>query len=469
MSIYFVHFFSVFLPLAFLSAVFIPKITPKSAITCIVVGSVFAYIANFIAVLELQNDNLFFITNILLYVILLLLFIAYFIPKTRQIPLLFDAIFAFLIFGFFVRYLYMSVDFKIFAIGFLESVSIISFGLVILALIATCVVFFLVKSMQKSKLALLLGIIIFAILLNALTADILYALVRKGVLDSGESLIRYIGRSIYYAFLNPYVCVAFVLVLGLCSLFAIPRNVKKNALFDIDYRKNLGVKNYIKSTFFINICVAFVSCGILLYYDLYASKPISIDKATILERPQDDIFSFDVKLLSDNRLHRFAYISDEGKEIRFFLLNKFEDRTSPAVAFDACALCGDMGYIKKGGELICIACNVRIFLPSVGKFGGCNPIPLPFINEGGFVKIKLDDVLSGANFFSKIVSKEVIDPVNKEKLLNTEALFSYKFNGILYFFNSQESYDAFIKEPEKYVKSDITALYTIQKYHAESN
>lgn len=469
MSIYFVHFFSIFLPLSFLSAVFNAKITLKNAITCIIVGSIFAYIANFIASLNMQNDNLFFITNILLCIVLLCLIFACFIPKIRQIPLVFDIIFTLLIYGFFIRYLYISIDFKIFNMGFLESLSIISFGLVILAFLVVVVAFYLTKILQiyNKNLAIFFGIIVFIISINAIIADICLALVRKSVLESSESLISYIGKSIYYVFLNPYICLALVLILGVVSLCKIPRNIKKNAPFDVSYRKNVGLKGYIVSRFVMNIAVVLVGCGILLYYDLYASKPITIDNAVVLERPQDDIFTFDVNILRDNKLHRFAYISDEGKEIRFFLLNKFEDRASPAVAFDACALCGDMGYIKKGGELICIACNVRIFLPSVGKFGGCNPIPLSFSNEDGFVKIKLNDVLEGANFFSKIVSKKVIDPVNKESFLNTEALFRYEFNGILYFFNSQESYDAFVKEPEKYTQSDINALYTIQKYQAE--
>lgn len=469
MSIYFVHFFSTFLPLAFLSAIFIPKITLKSAISCIIIGSIFAYITHFIASINLQNENLFFITNILLCVALIALIIAYFICKIRQIPLLFEIIFTILVFSFFLQYLYISIDFKIFSIGFLESLSIVSFGLVILAFALVVIGFYLIKILQyhKQNLALFFGFIVFIISLNLAIANICYALVRKGVLDSGEGLISYIAKSIYYAFLNPYIYLVFVLILGVYSLFKIPRNIKKNASFDINYRKNLGIKHYITRNFIVNMSVAVVGFGILLYYDLYASKPITIDDAVILERPQDDVFVFDANILSDNKLHRFAYVSDEGKEIRFFLLNKFEDRISPAVAFDACALCGDMGYVKKGGELICIACNVRIFLPSVGKFGGCNPIPLPFISENGFVKIALKDVLEGANFFTKIVSKTVIDPVNKEKLLNTEALFTYQFNGILYFFNSQESYDAFIKEPEKYVESDINALYTIQKYHAQ--
>lgn len=489
MSIYFVHFFSLLLPISFLGAVFLDsqylrtskdlskshkKIAPKNLIICIIVGAVFAYIAHFIATKNLQDDTLIFITNIMLIfasiTLITLYFIARIAPKIAQIPLLKESIFAFITLGFFVAYLKESIDFKLFGEEILDSLAINSFALTILALIACVAVFYLLKILQRffPKLTLIFGCATAILSLNPAFANILLYLVRQNVISSNESLISYIGKSLYYAFLNPYILVVFLLVLGFASLRKIPREIHKNALFDLEYRKKCGLKNFISQKFALNICLCVASVGILLYYDLYASKPVVIDKPTILERPQNGVFEFNAEILNDNKLHRFAYINDEGKEIRFFLLNKFEDRISPAVAFDACMLCGDMGYIKKGGELICIACNVRIFLPSVGKFGGCNPIPLEFSNENGTIKITLKNVLGGANYFSKVVSKEVIDPVNGAKLLNTDALFRYEFNGKTYFFSSQESYDAFTKEPDKYAPSEVSALYIIQKYHSES-
>lgn len=480
MSIYFIYFFVILVPLSFLGAIFLDgvdsalysksrKIAPKNLITSILIGCVFAYIAHFIAAKNLQDDSLSLITNILLFVAIFALIALYFLPKIATIPLLKESIFALISLGFFVRYLKESVDFKLFGEEILDSLAINSFALSILALFACILVFYLLKIAKifMPKLTLAFGFASAILSLNPIFADILLELVRKGAMSASETLMSYIGKSLYYAFLNPYIFIAFLLALGIISLTKIPQKITKNALFDLDYRKKCASKNFITQKFILNICVCVVSVGILLYYDLYASKPISIDAPTILDEPQNGVFEFSAESLSDNKLHRFAYITDEGKEIRFFLLNKFEDRSSPAVAFDACALCGDMGYIKKGGELICIACNVRIFLPSVGKFGGCNPIPLEFSNENGVIKIKLSDVLGGANYFSKVVSKEVIDPVNGAKLLNTEAIYRYEFNGRTYFFSSQESYEAFTKEPEKYAPSETSALYIIQKYHSE--
>lgn len=480
MSIYFIYFFVNLVPLSFLGAVFLDsadlnshskqgKIAPKNLIASIIVGAVFAYIAHFIATKNLQDDTLAFITNIILALSIFALIALYFLPKIARIVLVKESVFALISLGFFVRYLKESVDFKLFGDEILDSLAINSFGLTILALIACVLVFYLLKIAKifTPKLTLTFGFATAILSLNPIFADILLELVRQNTIPTTESFMSYIGKSLYYAFLNPYIFMAFVLILGIVSLRKIPRGIRKNALFDLDYRKKCATKNFITQKFILNICLCVVSVGILLYYDLYASKPITIDKPIVLDEPKGGVFEFSAESLSDNKLHRFAYITSEGKEIRFFLLNKFEDRSSPAVAFDACALCGDMGYIKKGGELICIACNVRIFLPSVGKFGGCNPIPLEFSNENGVIKIKLSDVLGGANYFSKVVSKEVIDPVNGAKLLNTEALYSYEFNGRTYFFSSQENYNAFIKEPEIYAPSETSALYIIQKYHEQ--
>lgn len=479
MSIYFIYFFVNLVPLSFLGAVFLDsnnskpkqgKVTPKNLIISIIVGVVFAYIAHFIAAKNLQDDSLSFVTNILLFLAIFALIALYFLPKIARIALVKESVFALISLGFFVRYLKESVDFKLFGDEILDSLAINSFGLTILALIACVLVFYLLKIAKifTPKLTLIFGFATAILSLNPIFADILLELVRKNAIPTTESLMSYIGKSLYYAFLNPYIFMAFLLALGFVGLQKIPQKITKNALFDLDYRKKCATKHFITQRFILNICVCVVSVGILLYYDLYASKPISIDAPTILDEPKNGVFEFSAESLSDNKLHRFAYITSEGKEIRFFLLNKFEDRSSPAVAFDACALCGDMGYIKKGGELICIACNVRIFLPSVGKFGGCNPIPLEFSNENAVIKVKLSDVLGGANYFSKVVSKEVIDPVNGAKLLNTEAIYRYEFNGRTYFFNSQESYEAFTKEPEIYAPSETSALYIIQKYHSES-
>ena len=206
-----------------------------------------------------------------------------------------------------------------------------------------------------------------------------------------------------------------------------------------------------------------LSLSVLSYFHLISSKPLKIDEPTEIVPNDEGLFVFDMSQFRDNELHRYAYVSKQGKVIRFFILNKREDRDSPVAVFDACMICGDMGYIKKDGELICISCNVRIFLPSVGKFGGCNPIPLEFKFDGQNIIIALKDVEAGSNYFNQIKEIEVTDPVSKEKLINLKAPFSYSYKGIIYYFATEKNYEEFKTDPEKYTDEDKQAHFMIQR------
>ena len=61
-----------------------------------------------------------------------------------------------------------------------------------------------------------------------------------------------------------------------------------------------------------------IALGFSLYFDLYASRPPQISEPLLVE-PVGDKFIFDVDMLKDNELHRFAYITDEGQADKIFL------------------------------------------------------------------------------------------------------------------------------------------------------
>lgn len=60
-------------------------------------------------------------------------------------------------------------------------------------------------------------------------------------------------------------------------------------------------------------------------------------------------------------------MADDGKAVRFFVINRYPDKLRFGVVFDACLLCGDQGYVMEGNQVICVACGVHIFIPSIGK------------------------------------------------------------------------------------------------------
>ena len=120
------------------------------------------------------------------------------------------------------------------------------------------------------------------------------------------------------------------------------------------------------------------------------------------------------------------------------------------MVFDACTICGDSGYIQSGHEVMCAACNVRIFVPSIGKAGGCNPIPLPHVEEAGDIVIDVAELEKGGRYFTEVVARTVKDPVSGDMVVSRSAPFRYEHDGKTYYFSGRESYDAFRADPDKF-------------------
>ncbi|EAH6258919.1 DUF2318 domain-containing protein, partial [Campylobacter coli] len=328
-----------------------------------------------------------------------------------------------------------------------------------------CILIFFFLKWQKNfnqKTSFMLFLLLILIESDKALANILLTLMRNSIIETHTFLVSFVGKSNYFGVFGIYVYLFFIIFLAFLSLQIRKKNIVKKQILDIVYRKN-EAKNTLINRYFSSV---FISCilsfCIILYFFMVSSKPLSIDEPTELLPDKNGKFIFDVALLRDNKLHRFAYISEQGKVIRFFLINKREDRDSPVAVFDACMICGDMGYIKKDGQLICISCNVRIFLPSVGKSGGCNPIPLKYDYDGEKITIDVKDVVAGSNYFSQIKDIQVQDPVSKDKIINTQAPFSYSYKGITYYFSNEKNYEEFKKDPMKYVE-DTEALFLIQR------
>ena len=83
--------------------------------------------------------------------------------------------------------------------------------------------------------------------------------------------------------------------------------------------------------------------------------------------------------------------------MRFFAVAR--PGMEPAVAVDACEICGTSGYTKQGPNVICKNCGAAIFGPSIGTEGGCNPVPLPHKVEGDTILISGDDLAKAAKIF----------------------------------------------------------------------
>jgi high-affinity iron transporter len=102
--------------------------------------------------------------------------------------------------------------------------------------------------------------------------------------------------------------------------------------------------------------------------------------------------------VSDGDLHRYQ-AQENGTQVRFFLYQKPDGKV--AVVFDACEICGAVGFYKSGNGVICKNCAAPINTQSVGEKGGCNPIPLKSTQTADSIVIQEADIAAGTRVFEK--------------------------------------------------------------------
>jgi high-affinity iron transporter len=112
----------------------------------------------------------------------------------------------------------------------------------------------------------------------------------------------------------------------------------------------------------------------------------------------DGKVSIPVKTVYDGELHRFE-ANEGGVEIRFWLYQKPDGKI--ATLFDACQICGGVGFYKNKTSVICKNCASPLNLQSIGMSGGCNPIPLKAQVTGDTVIVFEADIAAGRRYFEQ--------------------------------------------------------------------
>jgi len=108
--------------------------------------------------------------------------------------------------------------------------------------------------------------------------------------------------------------------------------------------------------------------------------------------PEGAAVAFDDGLLAGGRMHFFDTPLGQGS-VRFFAIRVAGDvRTN----LDACEICGPIGYFLEGGAAVCRNCTSPIALSSLGRRGGCNPIPVRSRVEGARVIVDIADLAAAA-------------------------------------------------------------------------
>jgi uncharacterized membrane protein len=69
--------------------------------------------------------------------------------------------------------------------------------------------------------------------------------------------------------------------------------------------------------------------------------------------------------------------------------------------FDACQICGGVGFYKNKTSVICKNCASPLNLQSIGMSGGCNPLPLKAQVTGDAVIVSEADIAAGRRYFEQ--------------------------------------------------------------------
>ncbi|MBA3914680.1 MAG: DUF2318 domain-containing protein, partial [Acidobacteriales bacterium] len=130
---------------------------------------------------------------------------------------------------------------------------------------------------------------------------------------------------------------------------------------------------------------------------IYAKSVSALSPATEITFNNGEV-TIPLAQVSDGDLHRFS-AQENGTEVRFWLYQKPDGKI--ATLFDACEICGAVGFYKSGNGIVCKNCAAPINPQSVGMPGGCNPIPLTAQTTADSVIIKEAELAAHVAVFKK--------------------------------------------------------------------
>jgi uncharacterized membrane protein len=115
-----------------------------------------------------------------------------------------------------------------------------------------------------------------------------------------------------------------------------------------------------------------------------------------LELAADGAVRLPLARLGEGELHRYA-VEVDGRPVRFIAMRLGSGEV--VAGFDACVICGPEGYTQQGAEVVCLHCSSAIYPPTIGRPGGCNPVPLEFEVAGSELVVTAAGLEAAAALF----------------------------------------------------------------------
>lgn len=181
---------------------------------------------------------------------------------------------------------------------------------------------------------------------------------------------------------------------------------------------------------------------------VHSNQPRELSPAAAVTA-QDGVVRLPLAGNDDGGLHRYA-LDLGGVPVRFFVIKTSDGKVRTAV--DACDICGAYGYVQEGTQVICLNCTAEINPLSIGRDGGCNPIPLPAEIKEGVIAIPVGGLEKEKGKFGKGLSATHVDPVCLMNIDPANAVGTAERGGKTFYFCNEECRKAFLADPARFVK-----------------
>ena len=223
----------------------------------------------------------------------------------------------------------------------------------------------------------------------------LHELSENGVLPSSRQEMAVIGpivRNDLFFFITILVLAALMVLFEMKSRQPVelpaPGPARRKALWTAR-RERLWMASVYTCSF---IFIVMVTAGFI-----YEKSASAISPATAVSFVNGQV-SVPLNQVYDGDLHRYEAKVGEV-EVRFWIYQKPDGKI--ATLFDACEICGPVGFYKGRNGIVCKNCAAPINPQSVGMPGGCNPVPLRAQVTSEAVIISEADVAAGSHYFEQ--------------------------------------------------------------------
>jgi high-affinity iron transporter len=223
----------------------------------------------------------------------------------------------------------------------------------------------------------------------------LHELSESGVLWSSKREMAIIGpivRNDLFFFVTIVALAAFMVLLEVKRREPAPLPdspaARRKALWSARRERLWMASVYVSSFIFIFLVTAEF---------IYAKSVSALSPATEVIFQNGEV-RIPVSQVSDGDLHRYS-ANENGTTVRFWLYQKPDGKV--ATVFDACEICGGMGFYKGTNGVVCKNCAAPVNPQSIGMKGGCNPVPLDAEIVSNEVVIKEADIAAGTRMFQQ--------------------------------------------------------------------